>query len=128
MSHSWHHAMSSARKFGGEPENYIEIHNWFDASKEIIADPRHRAMRHHAQGIFESERLFGVTITNSDGKKVPTRLISEQHVREDFSGHIPSFQDWIEGMKIEPWMNKPEPLSRRLEEMDRKDAEREEKK
>ena len=39
MSHSWHHAMSSARKFGGEPENYIEIHNWFDASKEIIADP-----------------------------------------------------------------------------------------
>ena len=54
MSHSWHHAMSSARKFGGEPENYIEIHNWFDASKEIIDDPRHRAMRHHAQGIFES--------------------------------------------------------------------------
>jgi hypothetical protein len=104
MAHAWHHALSSARKFGGKPEDYIDIHNWFDASKEIIADFRHRALRHHAQGIFECERTFGVTIVNSDGKSVPVRLISEQHVREDFAGRIPSFADWVRAIRPERWM------------------------
>src|SRR3954462_15997474 len=28
-----HHAVSSARKHGGEPEDYLAVHEWFDASK-----------------------------------------------------------------------------------------------
>ena len=36
------------------------------------------------------EALYGQTITNSDGRIVPVRLIGEQHVLEDL-GHIPSF-------------------------------------
>lgn len=58
MSHPYHHALSSARRFGGVPEDYLAIHSWFDASKELMCDPRHRALRHHAQGIFEAERVF----------------------------------------------------------------------
>lgn len=105
MAHPWHHAESSARKYGGKPEDYIEIHAWFDDSKCQMANFRHRALRHHAYGIFECERNFGVTITNSDGKKIPVRFIGEQHVREDCGGRIPSVQDWLRGMKTERWMN-----------------------
>jgi len=52
MAHSYHHAVSSARKWGGAAEDYLAIHTWFDRSKEIVADFRHRALRHHAEGIF----------------------------------------------------------------------------
>jgi len=103
MAHPLEHARSSARRFGGVAGDYLRIHQWFDESKAIIADVRHRALRHHAEGIFLVERIFGVTIQNSQGKDVPVRYIGEQHVREDL-GRIPSFQDWANNIKLEPWM------------------------
>ena len=105
MSHPWHHAESSARKYGGKPEDYEPLHSWFDASKCQLANFRHRALRHHAYGIFELEQVFGVTITNSDGRQIPTRFIGEQHVREDCGGRIPSVQDWLRGIPGQRWMN-----------------------
>ena len=30
MAHSYHHAVSSARKFGGVPEDYTAVHSWLD--------------------------------------------------------------------------------------------------
>jgi hypothetical protein len=89
VAHPLKHAESTARKWGGRPEDYLAIHQWFDESKAFLADFRHRAMRHHAEGIFMCEKFFGVTVTNSDGKQVPVRYIGEQHVREDL-GRIPS--------------------------------------
>ena len=59
MANPYHHALSSVKKWGGETKDYQKIHDWFDASKEFHGDFRHRALRHHAQGIFECERLFG---------------------------------------------------------------------
>lgn len=104
MTHTFYHAQSSARVFGGKPEDYLPIHNWFDATKESFADFRHRALRHHAEGVFEAERMFGVTITNSDGKEVPVRYIGEQHVLEDCGGRIPNIADWLSRIRPEPWM------------------------
>jgi hypothetical protein len=52
----------------------------------------------NAEGIFLSERIFGVTITNSDGNQVPVRYIGEQHVREAL-GRIPTAQDWLSQIK-----------------------------
>jgi hypothetical protein len=63
----------------------------------------HRALRHHAEGIFLAEKLFGVAIVNSDGKKVPVRYVREQHVREDL-GRIPTAQDWLRQIKPQRWM------------------------
>ncbi len=103
MAHPLKHAASSARKFGGTPEDYLAIHNWFDESKAFIPDFRHRALRHHAEGIFLAERLFGVSIVNADGQKVPVRYLGEQHVREDL-GCIPSAQDWVSQIKPQRWM------------------------
>ncbi len=105
MTHPYHHAKSSAKKWGGEPEDYLEIHDWFDASKESYAHFTHRAVRHHAEGIFECERVFGTTITNSNGKKVPVRYIGEQHVKEDCGGRIPTRADWLSRIRPERWMS-----------------------
>jgi hypothetical protein len=81
MAHPYHHSLSSVKKWGGSVADYQPIHDWFDESKKIIADFRHRALRHHAEGIFMAETIFGCTITISSGRIVPVRWIGEQHVR-----------------------------------------------
>jgi hypothetical protein len=81
------HAESSAKQFGGKPEDYLPIHELMDSSMLL-------------------ERIFGSTITNSDGKKVSVRDIGEQHVLEDYRGKfIPSGQDWIQHVEYADWMN-----------------------
>jgi hypothetical protein len=144
MANPVHHAISSARKWGGEPEDYLAVHRWFDESKSHLADFRHRALRHHAQGIFWAEEVFGPTVTLStcarcglpkssvmhdpdyqpeveEGavhefveKQIPTRWVGEQHVQEDL-GRIPTMADWLRLIKPEPWMNRARKLSVELE-------------
>jgi hypothetical protein len=46
VAHPYHHALSSVREWGGPIEDYLAIHDFFDESKKIIADFRHRALRH----------------------------------------------------------------------------------
>lgn len=109
MAHPYHHAISSAKKYGGQAADYLAIHQWFDESKMIIANFRHRALRHHAEGCFMCERIFGTYITNSDGKQIPVRFIAEQHVIEDL-GFIPSFADWVKEIPSTKWMIRGHPL------------------
>lgn len=92
--HPYHHALSSAKKFGGDYLDYLGIHEWFDVTKKHMPDMRHRALRHHAEGIFWCEEHFGTILYNSDGKKVPIRAIAEQHVMEDL-GWIPTIKDYL---------------------------------
>jgi hypothetical protein len=103
MAHPHHHALSSVKQWGGQVDDYLPIHNWFDESKAFIGDFRHRALRHHAEGIFLCEKIFGVTITNSTGRQIPVRWIGEQHVKEDL-GRIPSASDWLNCIRPELWM------------------------
>lgn len=103
MSHPLHHAISSQRRYGGTPADYIELHRWFDASKAHLATPQHRALRHHTAGIFEAEAVFGTALTNSDGREVPVRFLGEQHVRQDCRC-IPTVADWLAKILLEPWM------------------------
>lgn len=103
MGHCFHHALSSVKKFGGEPEDYLPLHNWFDESKSHLGDFRHRALRHHSEGIFMLERFFGTVIMNSAGRSVPVRLIGEQHCLEDLQT-IPTVADWLRTIRPEPWM------------------------
>jgi len=79
MPHAYHHALSSVKQWGGTVDDYARIHDWFDASKMLTADFRHRAL-HHAEGIFMAETLFGRT--------------------------IPSFADWVKAIRPEPWMGR----------------------
>jgi hypothetical protein len=105
MAHPFHHALSSVRRWGGAVNDYLLIHQWFDESKAFMPDFRHRALRHHAEGIFLCERLFGVTITNRDGLPIPVRWIGEQHIKEDLQ-QIPGVNDWLRCLCPEPWMGR----------------------
>jgi hypothetical protein len=103
MTHPWYHSVRSVDLFGGVPEDYLDIHNWFDESKAFLPDLRHRALRHHAEGIFLCERLFGITLENTAGRKVPVRLIAEQHIQDDL-GWILTVEDWLSNLEVQPWM------------------------
>lgn len=100
------HCQISAKNFGGKPDDYLKIHNWFDQTKSTIADVRHRMILHNALGIFICEQVFGTYFTNSDGKIVQVRDVAEQHVLDDL-GTIPSVDKCFASMTIEPWMGGP---------------------
>jgi hypothetical protein len=106
---SYHHAVSAARKWGGDPEHYIELEEFIDSSKEVLGDVRHRSLYHHTAGVWLCQRIFGRTITvpkksGLGSVEVPVRLIAERHVIEDL-GWLPSPADYIKGMPIQPWMS-----------------------
>lgn len=102
----WIHAESSAKRYGGKPEDYIDIHNLMDSSKAAMGDSRHRALTHNTWFIGTIiEKVFGVTLTNSNGRTISTREIAEQHVLEDYRGRfIPTAQDFLANMELETWM------------------------
>lgn len=99
----FYHAKNSAKKYGGMPEDYQEIHDFFDSSKQNVPDMRHRAMLHSSFGIFVAEKVFGTYIVNSENKKVNVRDIGEDHVIEDL-GFIPTMEKWIKNLPMEDWM------------------------
>ena len=33
--HPYYHASSSARKYGGKPDDYLPLHEWFDEFEEV---------------------------------------------------------------------------------------------
>jgi len=115
MANPYHHSLSSVKKWGGVASDYQAIHYWFDESKMMMADFRHRALRHHAEGIFMCERIFGKTIRlSTNGKHIPTRWVGEQHILEDL-GRIPSMQDWFKHIMPEKWMGQTKKLDAELE-------------
>jgi hypothetical protein len=99
------HALNSVKRYGGTPECYIAIHNWFDQTKAAWADVRHRAVLHSTFGIYICEQVFGTTITNADGKVISVRSIAEDHVQEDFGGKIPTIEQWLKNLPLEQWMS-----------------------
>lgn len=100
MAHPYDHARSSVKKWGGKPEDYIHIHEWFDETKAWYGHSKHRMFRHHSEGIFECEKIFGASFKNSDGKRIYTRYVGEQHVREDCFGYIPTAKEWVDNIAV----------------------------
>lgn len=67
MAKPYIHADSSAKKFGGEANDFLEIHQMMDSTKESFPDNRHRAIFHTAQGCFAIERMFGLNYNLIEG-------------------------------------------------------------
>lgn len=101
------HAISSAKKFGGKMEDYIEIHLLLDSSKMAFADNRHRTLTHNSWFVNHIlPKVFGDTITNSENKLVSVIDVAEQHILEDFNYHfIPTAQDYLSQMTKSSWMH-----------------------
>ena len=114
------HARISAKKWGGTPDDYLFIHDWFDHTKAHVADMRHRMLLHNSWGIYLCEQVFGTYFTNSDGKVVQVRDVAEQHVLDDL-GTIPSLDKCLAGMKLEQWMGGPIRKRKTIREKDLRD-------
>ena len=106
MANAYIHSKSSARRFGGQPDDYLTIHIKMDCSKAYFPSNVHRALTHHSFWIHEVMiPLFGYTIKNSDEKDVCVKDICEQHLLEDFGmKFIPTAQDYLENMEFKDWM------------------------
>lgn len=118
MSKPYIHSLSSAKKFGGKFEDYIEIHSFLDSSKGAFPKQSHRALTHNSwflstvlerikfKNSHEAAHGFFPTIINSDGKHISVRDIGEQHILEDFRGKIlPTAEDYLKHLVIQDWMN-----------------------
>ncbi len=98
------HGRVHAKKYGGKPEDYADIDDFIDSTKQAVADVRHRAILHSAFGCFIVEQVFGRTRVNSDGKTYSPRDIAEDHIQQDL-GFIPSMDDYLKHLEIQPWMS-----------------------
>lgn len=87
------HAQISAKTYGGEWTDYIEIHSFLDSSKATCAHFKHRFLLHHAEGIEIAVRIFGETVTNNENHKVSTKKLLVDHLIEDV-GRIVTIEDW----------------------------------
>lgn len=101
------HAENSAKRYGGTPEDYLDIHRLMDSTKSCISDNRHRFLTHNSWFITHVLPLiFGERRKNSDGKMYNVKDVGEYHVLEDFRmKFIPTPQDYAEHMTLEGWMN-----------------------
>lgn len=103
MSHPLIHAERSAKRWGGEPDDYLAIHEWLDSTKAHLPDVRHRLFLHNSFGMLLAERVFGAAITNGAGRRVFVREIAAQHILEDL-GFIPTVAECLGGIAPAPWM------------------------
>lgn len=101
------HAELSAKRYGGTPECYLDIHELLDSTKGTFPDNRHRAITHNIWFCVNIiPKVFGHTRVNSEGKRYNTKDVAEYHILEDFRmKFIPSIQDYLENMKFRSWMN-----------------------
>jgi hypothetical protein len=89
----YEHAASSAKIFGGKPEDYEEFHALIDSNKTVTPSIFGRFFLHHFDvGLIILEKVFGKKI---GPKKVPVKDLLAQHLLEDY-GQLITFKDhWL---------------------------------
>jgi len=97
------HSKVSVKKFGGTEMDYFKIHQFIDSPKSAHPDMRHRCILHSSFGCYITEQVFGINITNSEGKLVSVRDIAEQHIIDDM-GTIPTLSDYLNEMPFYTWL------------------------
>lgn len=85
------HAKLSASRRGGTPDDYAALHAFFDTTKELCSDNRHRLL-HNLWGIRRVILpLFGPAIGSAATKDV----CETDHVMADFGGkYLPTLADF----------------------------------
>ena len=101
-----YHSKSSVKRWGGKPEEYLQIHELLDSPKATMNNNTSRALTNNTWFIYNIiPKIFGYNIINSDGKSVDTIDIAMLHCLEDYKEFIPTPQDFLKHMNIQAWMN-----------------------
>lgn len=102
------HALRSAELFGGTWKDYRVLHEQMNRVAQVLPDVRSQRILHNAWGVTLLETLLGDTFTRaSDGYRVSTRMVLEEHVRRDCGGHVPTMQECVQDIPLKEWMYKP---------------------
>jgi hypothetical protein len=97
------HSLLSSHRFGGEPKDYLAIHEFMDSSKKMCDHFKHRIALHHNLGIHLAERIMGLTVG-----MVPVRDILRSHIIED-CGRYMTINEWLDCLNIPEPINMPYP-------------------
>ena len=93
------HSDISSKRWGAPAENFLEIHNFIDSSKEIESSNLHRAATHHLAFVRNVMiPIFGHTIHTSNDRKVNLKdCIEQDHILCDFANrYLPSLGDYVQ--------------------------------
>lgn len=93
----YHHALSTAHRYGGSWQDWIKAHDFFDQSKAIFASMQHRMFLHSDFGLWLAGLVFGPVLEASDGTRIATRLLSVDHQIEDL-GRVVTLAEWLREM------------------------------
>lgn len=101
------HSKSSVKRWGGNVEDYLAIHELLDSPKVAMNNNTSRMLTHNTWFAYTIiPKIFGYNIVNSAGKSVDTVDIAMLHIAEDFRHRfIPTPQDYLQHMQLQPWMN-----------------------
>jgi len=91
----WKHSLMSKKKFGGSPDDYVDIHKFLDSSKLFYFHLKHRLLLHNTFGIELCIEKFGDFLRNADGQVILVRDIAAEHCKEDLYGKVPTLNDWF---------------------------------
>ena len=92
----WKHSELSAIKFGGNANDYLELHKFIDSSKLFYFNVKHRAILHHTYGVELCMQMFGDVIINQENQSILVRDLAVEHIKEDLSGIVPTLKDWFD--------------------------------
>ncbi|ENV17904.1 DUF6915 family protein [Acinetobacter guillouiae] len=91
------HARISAKRWGGEAEDYYQIHAFIDSTKSLCSDARHRIL-HTLWGVNSVViPVFGHSLQNSAGKSIDIKDLCERdHLLVDYQQcFIPTLNDFV---------------------------------
>ena len=91
------HARISAKRWGGEAEDYYEVHRFIDSTKSLCSDARHRIL-HTLWGVSSVVvPIYGHSLLNSAGKSVDLKDLCERdHLLVDYQQRfIPTLADFV---------------------------------
>ncbi|MGN6421473.1 MAG: DUF6915 family protein [Pseudobacter sp.] len=91
----WKHSLLSRKKFGGEAEDYLDIHKFIDSGKLFYFHVKHRVLLHNTYGIELCIQKFGEILTNSSNQKILVRDIAAEHCKEDLMNVVPTLSNWF---------------------------------
>lgn len=116
------HSENSAKRYGGKPEDYLDIHELMDSSKAAYSTNAHRILTHNSWFVVTIlPKVFGHKRKNSDGKWYNVKDVGEFHILEDFRmKFIPTVQDYIEDMGVPQWVNNGIGVPNRLKNKENK--------
>src|SRR5215468_2722902 len=115
------HARITGRRYGGEWQDWIAIHDWIDRSKAIFPSMQHRMFLHSDFGEWLTVKIHGEAIEAKDGTVIPTCDLFRDHQVEDL-GRVVTLAEWLREISADYWTRRRKP-PRQLEHIREEPAE-----